>query len=107
MQVFVLRRFIIFLPSFSFLVGFGAQAMPSTPLMALPRASAGHPGMDEDCATTMVHGNAALAPIKQPCKCISFNCATQLGCICSPALPSPFTALASPVAWELLSYWPR
>jgi hypothetical protein len=55
----------------------------------------------------MVHGNAALAPMRQPCECISFDCATQLGCICSPALPSPFTALASSVAWELLSYWPR
>jgi hypothetical protein len=107
MRVFVLRRFIIFLTGFAFLVGVGAQAMPSAQLMALPRASAGHTGMGEDCATMMVHGNAALAPMKQPCKRIPFDCATQLGCICSPALPSPLTALASPVAWELLSYWPR
>ncbi len=54
-----------------------------------------------------VHGNAVLAPMKQPCKRISFDCATQLGCICSPALPAPSTALASPIAWGLLSYWPH
>jgi hypothetical protein len=64
--------------------------------------------MREGCATMTMHGNAELAPIKQaPCKRISLDCASQLGCICSPALPAPPPALASPVAWGRLSYWPH
>ena len=96
-----LRKLVVLLTSLAFLVGVGAQAMPSARLMGLHVASAGHTLMGEDCATMEVNGG----PVKQePCKRISFDCAT---CICSPALPAPPTALTSPVAWELLSYWPR
>jgi hypothetical protein len=99
-----LRKLVVLLTSLAFLVGVGAQAMPSARLMGLHVASAGHTLMGEDCATMAVNGGAVE---QEPCKRISFDCATQLGCICSPALPAPPTALTSPVAWELLSYWPR
>jgi hypothetical protein len=99
-----IRKLVMLLTSLAFLVGVEAQAMPSARLMGLPVASAGHTIMGEDCATMAVSGG----PMKQePCKRIASDCATLLGCICSPALPPPPTALASPVAWELLSYWPR
>jgi hypothetical protein len=52
------------------------------------------------------HGHSGPASKKQePCKRISFNCATQ--CICPSALPDPPTVLWYPVAWGRLSYWPR
>jgi hypothetical protein len=104
MRVVALRKLVILLTSLAFLVGVEAQAMPSARLMVLPVASAGHTGMGEDCATMQVNGDLMK---QEPCKHISFDCAKQLGCICSPALPAPPTALASPVAWGRLSFWPR
>jgi hypothetical protein len=108
MRFTALQKLVILLTGLVFLVGTGAQAMamPSARLMALSRTSAEYTVMREGCATMTMLGNAELTPTKQaPCKRISFDCASQLGCICSPALPAPPTALASPVAWELLAYW--
>jgi hypothetical protein len=104
MRVVSLRQLLIVLTSLAFLIGIGAQAMLSAWLTALSRASAEHTVMGESCATMTTQANAGhAAPIKQePCKRIS-----QFGCICSPALPAPSTPLASPIAWRLMSYWPR
>jgi hypothetical protein len=108
MRFIALRKLVILLTILAFVMGVGAQARPSAWSMALSHARAEHTIMREGCATMTMHGNLELAPIKQaPCKRISLDCATQLGCICSPALPVPPAALASPIAWGLLSYWPH
>ena len=106
MRVIALRKLLILVTSLAFLVGSGAQVMSAARLMALTPGTAGHAIMNDDCATMTEHGNAAHAPMKQePCKRISFNCATQR--ICPSALPAPPATLASPVAWRFLSYWPH
>ncbi len=107
MRILVLRRLLIFLTGLGFLVGAGAQAMPSARLMASALAGAGQTVMGVDCARMAMNGDATLAPMKQvPCKGISLDCATQLGCICSPSLPAPPAALGSPIAYGRLAYWP-
>ena len=106
MRLLVLRRLLIFLTGLAFLVGAGAQALPSARLMAPALAGAGQTVMGEDCARMAMNGDATLAPMKQvPCKRISLGCTTQLGCICSPALPAPPAALGFPIAHGRLAYW--
>jgi hypothetical protein len=108
MRVLVLRRLLIFLTGLAFLVGAGAQAMPSARFMEPTPAGAGQIVMGMDCATMAMNGDATLVPKKQaPCKGISLDCATQLGCILSPALPALSTALGFPIAYGRLSYWPH
>ena len=83
-----LRKALIVLTSLAFLIGIGAQVMPSAV-------------MGESCAMMTMQGNPGHAPMKQElCK------RAPSGCICSPALPAPSTPLASPFAWGRLSYWP-
>jgi hypothetical protein len=102
------RKLLILLTILAFAMGVWAQARPPAWLTALSRTSAEYTVMREGCVTMTMHDNAELAPRKQaPCKRISLDCASQLGCICSPALPAPPPALASPVAWGRLSYWPH
>src|SRR5436309_2361054 len=97
MRVVALRKLLILVTSLVFIFGAGVQAMASA---SRSHASAEHIVMREDCATMTEH-----APMKGPCKRISFDCATQ--CICPSALPAPPAALASPIVWRPLSYWPR
>ena len=100
MRVVALRKLLILLTSLAFIIGAGVQAMASASLIARSHASAEH-AMHHGCATMTEH-----APVKQePCKRVSLDCATQ--CICPSTLPAPPAALASPVAWRPLSYWPR
>ncbi|MGH6847872.1 MAG: hypothetical protein ACREC0_10660 [Methylocella sp.] len=106
MWILMLRRFLIFLTGLAFLVGAGAQALPSARLMAPALAGAGQTVMGVDCLRMAMNGDATPAPMKQvPCKGISLDCATQLGCISSPALPAPSTALGFPIAYGRLAYW--
>ncbi len=54
-----------------------------------------------------MNGDATFAPMKQvPCKRVSLDCATQLGCICPPTLPNPPAGLGFPIAYGRLAYWP-
>jgi hypothetical protein len=107
MWFFILRRLLIFLTGLAFLVGVGAQAVPSARLMAPTLAGAGQTMMGVDCARMAMNGDATFAPMKQvPCKRISLDCATRLGCICSPALPAPPAGLGFPIAYGRLAYWP-
>ena len=99
MRVVALRKLLILLTSLVFIIGSGVQAKASASLRSHARGE--HTVMHHGCATMKEH-----APMKQgPCKRISFDCAAQ--CICPSALPAPPAALASPVAWRLMSYWPR
>ena len=99
-----LQKLLILLTTLAFVIGIGEQAMASASLITRAHANAEHTVMREDCAAMTEDGNAGSAPIKQsPCKRIA--CTTP--CICPAALPAPPTALASPVAWGRLSYWPR
>ena len=107
MRILFLRRLLIVLTGLAFLVGAGAQAMPSARLMAPALAGAGQTVMGVDCATMAMNGDATLAPMKQvPCKGISLDCAKQLGCISLPALPALSTALGLPTDYARVAYWP-
>jgi hypothetical protein len=103
MRAVSFRQLLILVVGFGFLVGVEAQTIPSAKLMALSHASAKHTEMMADCAT--LAGAVSSEQKKGPCKRISFGCATQ--CICPSALPAPPAALTSPIAWRLMSYWPR
>jgi hypothetical protein len=108
MQLATLRKLLILLTSLAFIIGVEAQAMASISLIGLSHASAEHVVMRDGCATMKAHDSVGLATMEhEPCKRVSFDCATQLGCICPTALPVPPTALWSPVAWGRFSYWPR
>ena len=106
MRFVFFRQLLILVVGFGFLVGVEAQAIPSLKLIALSHASGEHTEMIGDCAMLAGTVSPLRVPMKQePCKRISFGCATQ--CICPTTLPAPPTALASLIAWRPLSYWPR
>ena len=97
MRILVLRRLLIVLTGLSFLIGATVHAM-------LPAASAcmdaAQTATDDCCVKMAMKDHATPAPMKQvPCKGISLDCAKQVGCISSPALPAPSTALWSPTAY--------
>jgi hypothetical protein len=106
MLIMVLRRLLIVLSGLAFLVGAAVQAMPSARLMASDCGDATQTVTGDCCAKMAMKGHAMPAPMKQaPCKGISLDCANQLGCISSPALPAPSTALGSPTAYGHMAYW--
>jgi len=103
MRILVLRRLLIVLTGLSFLIGATVHAM-------LPAASAcmdaAQTATDDCCVKMAMKDHATPAPMKQvPCKGISLDCAKQVGCISSPALPAPSTALWSPTAYGRVAYW--
>ena len=104
MRILVLRRLLIVLTGLSFLIGATVHAM-------LPAASAcmdaAQTTTDDCCVKMAMKDHATPAPMKQvPCKGISLDCANQLGCISSQALPAPSTALGSPTAHGYVACWP-
>lgn len=103
MRILVLRRLLIVLTGLAFLVG---VAMPSARLMASDCGHATQTMTGDCCANMAMKDHVMPAPMKQvPCKGISLDCANQVGCISSPALPAPSTALGSPTAYGYVAYW--
>jgi hypothetical protein len=104
MQIVVLRQLLIILTGVAFLFGASSQAMPSAKFMA----SACMDTATGDCCANMAMGDYATpAPLNQaPCKGISLDCAKQLGCISSPALPALSTVLEIPTAYGRMAYSP-
>jgi hypothetical protein len=103
----VLRRLLIVLSALAFLAGAAVQAMPSARLMAAACGDAALTATSDCCAKMAMQDHAMPSPMKQvPCKGISLDCAKQLGCISSQALPAPSTALGSPTAYGYVAYWP-
>jgi hypothetical protein len=103
----VLRRLLIVLSGVAFLAGAAVQAMPSARLMAAACGDAALTATNDCCAKMALKARATRAPMKQvPCKGISLDCANQLGCISSQALPAPSTALGSPTTYGYVVYWP-
>jgi hypothetical protein len=102
----VLRRLLIILTGLSFLVGVAVQAMPSPRLMESACGDAAQIVTGDCCANIAMQDHAAPAPMNQvPCKGISLDCANQLGCISSQALPAPSTALQSSTGYGPRVYW--
>src|ERR1700730_2156916 len=106
MPFLVLRRLLIFLTGLAFLVGAAAQAMPPAEFMASACMGAANTASGDCCANMAMKDHATPAPMKHPCKGISVDCAEELGCISSPALPALSSALASPTAYGSAAYWP-
>ena len=107
MRILVLRRLLIVLTGLAFLAGAAVQAMPRAELMAPACMGAAKTATGNCCAKMAMKDHAAPSPIKQvPCKDISLDCANQLGCISSPALPASSIALGSPTAYGRVAYWP-
>ena len=104
MRILVLRRLLIVLTGLSFLIGAAVHAMPSAASACMDAAQT---AIDDCCVKMAMKDHATPAPMKQmPCKGISLDCAKQVGCISSPALPAPSTALGSPTAYGRVEYWP-
>ncbi len=98
-----LRRLLIFLTGLAFLVGAGAQMPPA----ASACMDAAQTAIDDCCVRMAIKDHATPALMKQmPCKGISLDCANQVGCISSPALPTLSTALGIPTAYARVAYWP-
>jgi hypothetical protein len=106
MPILVLRRLLIFLTGLAFLVGAAVQAMPPVEFMASACMGAANTASGDCCANMAMKDHATPAPMKHPCKGISVDCAEELGCISSPALPALSSALASPTAYGRAAYWP-
>jgi hypothetical protein len=104
MQPLVLRRLLIVLTGLSFLMGAAVQAMPPAASACMDAAQT---AIDDCCVKMAMKDHATPAPMKQvPCKGISLDCAKQVGCISSPALPAPSTALGTPTVYGRAAYWP-
>jgi len=100
----VLRRLLIVLTGLAFLVGAAVQAMPPAEFMASACMGAVKTSTGDCCANMAMKGHPA--PMKKvPCKGISLDCAKEVGCISSPALPAPSTALATPTFYARVAYW--
>src|ERR1700704_1426551 len=98
MRILVLRRLLIVLTGLAFLVGAAVQAMPPAAFMASACMGAANTATGDCCANMAMKDHPA--PMKQvPCKGISLDCAKEFGCISSPALPAPSTALGSPIVY--------
>jgi hypothetical protein len=107
MRILVLRRLLIVLTGLAFLVGAVVQAMPPAEFMAPACMGAANTATGDCCANMAMKYHATPAPIKQvPCKGISLDCAKEFGCISSPALPAPSTALGTPTVYGRVAYWP-
>jgi hypothetical protein len=107
MSILVLRRLLILLTGIAFLAGAAVQAMPSARLMDSACGDAALSMTGDCCSKMAMKAHATRLPMKQmPCKGISLDCAKQLGCISSQALPAPSTALGSPTAYGYVAYWP-
>ena len=107
MLILVLRRWLFILTGLSFLIGAAAQAMQPAKFMAPSCIDAAQIVTGDCCAKMAMKAHAMPAPMKQvPCEGISLDCANQLGCISSQALPAPSTALGSPTAYGYVAYWP-
>jgi hypothetical protein len=107
MCILFLRRFLIVLTGLAFLDGAVVGAMPPVESMAPACMGAAKTATGDCCANMAMKDHAAPAPMKQvPCKGISLDCASQPGCISSPALPAPSIALGSPTAYARVAYWP-
>jgi hypothetical protein len=107
MLILVLRRLLIVLIGISFLAGAAVHAMPSARLLASGCVDTAQTATEDCCAKMAMKDHATPAPMKQvPCKGISLDCANQLGCISSPALPAPATTLGSPTAYGRVVNWP-
>jgi hypothetical protein len=105
MRILVLRRLLIVLTGLAFLVGAAVQAMPSAEFMASACMGAAKTATGDCCANMAMKDHPA--PLKQvPCKGISLDCAKEFGCISTPALPAPSTALGSPTVYGRVAYWP-
>ena len=104
MRILVLRRLLIVLTGLAFLMGAAVHAMPPVASACMDAAQS---AIDDCCVKMAMKDHATPAPMKQvPCKGISLDCAKQVGCISSPALPAPSTALGSPTAYGRVAYWP-
>ncbi len=103
MGAVLLRKFLVILAGLAFLMGSEAQAAaPLAGLMARSHTHGAHAVMGDDCATMAMQGAPLQAPTKhEPCKPVS-----KQGCICTPALLTPTTPLATPFAWGRFSYGP-
>jgi hypothetical protein len=106
MRILVLRRLLIVLTGLAFLVGAAVQAMPPAEFMAPACMGAANTATGDCCANMAMKDHATPAPMKQPCKGISLDCAKELGCMSSPALPASSSALASPTVYGRAAYWP-
>src|SRR3984893_19463705 len=107
MRILVLRRLLIVLTGLACLVGAAVQAMPPAEFMAPACMGAANTATGDCCANMAMKDHATPAPMKQvPCKGISLDCAKEFGCIPSPALPSPSTALGPPTVYGRLASCP-
>jgi hypothetical protein len=104
MCILFLRRLLTALTGVAFLIGAAVQAMPRAEFMAPACMGAAQTATGDCCANMAMKDHPA--PMKQvPCKGISLDCAKQLGCISSQALPPPSTAFGSPNAYGCVAYW--
>jgi hypothetical protein len=107
MRILVLRRLLIVLTGLAFVIGAAVQAMPPADFMASACMRAANTATGDCCANMAMKDHATPALMKQvPCKGISLDCANEVGCISSPALPAPSTALGTPTAYGRVAYWP-
>jgi hypothetical protein len=107
MRILVLRRLLIVVTGLSFLIGATVHATPRLKFMASGCRDAAQTATEDCCAKMAMKDHAARALMKHvPCKGISLDCANQLGCIYSQALPTPLTALGSPTTYRCVAYWP-
>jgi hypothetical protein len=99
-MVVALRRLVLVLTGFAFLIGATVQAMPlSVPSAMSPMQALG------DCTHMAMTEQAAPTPAKAPSDALTIDCIKAMGCIGSPTLSTRSDELSRPVQYSLVAYW--
>ena len=96
----VLRRLVLVLTGFAFLVGATVQAMPLSASSATPSLKA-----LADCAHMAMAEQATPSPAKAPSNAAMIDCIKAMGCIGSPTISARSDQLSRPVQYSLVAYW--
>jgi hypothetical protein len=100
MIVAVLRRVVLVLTGFAFLIGATVQAMPLSPSSATSSVKA-----LGDCAHMAMAEQATPSPAKAPSNAVAIDCIKAMGCIGSPTLFTRSDQLSRLVQYSLVAYW--
>src|SRR5260370_5525849 len=101
MVVAVLRRVMLVLSGFAFLIGATVQAMP----LSVSSASSSLKAPLGDCAHIAMAEQATPSPAKAPCNAVTIDCIKAMGCIGSPTIPTRSDQLSRLIQYSPVAYW--
>jgi hypothetical protein len=99
MVVAVLRRVVLVLTGFAFLIGATVQAMPLSASATSSLTAVGN------CAHMAMAEQATPSPANAPSNAVTIDCIKAMGCIGSPTISTRPDQLSRLVQYSLVAYW--